>query len=109
MKDVSKLCDFGWAAVCKDRRTTYCGTLDYVSPEIIEGEGYDDSVDIWCIGVLAYELICGKTPFYNISRKETMKRIRDVHYDYPSDISAQAKAFIDKILKKNPEERISIE
>jgi len=29
---VSKLCDFGWAAICKDRRTTYCGTLDYVSP-----------------------------------------------------------------------------
>ena len=38
-----------------------------------------------------------------------MKRIRDVHYDYPNDISAQAKAFIDKILKKNPDERISIE
>jgi len=37
IKGVCKLCDFGWSAVCKDRRTTYCGTLDYVSPEIIEG------------------------------------------------------------------------
>lgn len=54
MQDVCKICDFGWAAVCTDRRTTYCGTLDYISPEIINGEGYDDSVDVWCIGVLAY-------------------------------------------------------
>ena len=69
IKNVAKLCDFGWSAICKDRRNTYCGTLDYVSPEIIEGDGYDDSVDIWCIGVLTYELLVGKTPFFNISRK----------------------------------------
>lgn len=51
---VCKLCDFGWATYSKDRRTTYCGTLDYVCPEILEGESYDSFVDIWAIGVLAY-------------------------------------------------------
>lgn len=54
-------------------------------------------------------MICGKTPFYNISRKETMKKIVNVTYEYPSDISSKSKAFIDKILKKNPDDRVGIE
>lgn len=39
--DVCKLCDFGWAVYTNTRRKTYCGTLDYVCPEILEGEAYD--------------------------------------------------------------------
>ena len=54
-------------------------------------------------------MICGKTPFYNISRKETMKRIVDVNYEYPPEVSGKAKAFIDKILKKNPSDRFDID
>ena len=76
---VGKLCDFGWAAICTDRRKTYCGTFDYVAPEILEGSEYDISVDLWCLGVLAYELMVGKAPFYHISRKETMKKIMNVN------------------------------
>lgn len=67
---VGKLCDFGWAAICtEERRKTYCGTFDYVAPEILEGTEYDMSVDLWCLGVLAFELLAGKAPFYHISRK----------------------------------------
>lgn len=66
---VCKICDFGWAAHCSGRRNTYCGTLDYVSPEVLKGEDYDFSVDIWCLGVLAYEIMVGKAPFYDRSRK----------------------------------------
>ena len=54
-------------------------------------------------------MICGKTPFYNISRKETMKKIIDVNYEYPAQVTHKAKTFIDKILKKNPENRIDID
>ena len=54
-------------------------------------------------------MICGKTPFYNISRKETMKKIVNVTYEYPPELTGNARAFIDKILKKNPEERIGID
>jgi serine/threonine protein kinase len=68
-QDVCKLCDFGWAVYSSTRRKTYCGTLDYVCPEILEGDSYDACVDIWAIGVLAYEMVVGKAPFYNISRK----------------------------------------
>lgn len=76
---MAKLCDFGWATRCTNRRKTYCGTFDYVAPEILEGKEYDWCVDLWCLGVLTYELLMGKVPFYNISRKETMKKILSVH------------------------------
>jgi aurora kinase len=78
MQGVCKVCDFGWAAICEDRRQTYCGTLDYVCPEIVEGNSYDSGVDVWCVGVLAYELMCGKAPFYDISRKKTIEKIKTV-------------------------------
>lgn len=46
---------------------TFCGTLDYVSPEVVSGKDYDFKVDIWSVGVLTYELITGKPPFENRS------------------------------------------
>lgn len=61
-----KICDFGWAAnkMTKDElRSTYCGTPLYLSPEILKGQKYDEKVDLWAIGILAYELLLGKSPF----------------------------------------------
>jgi serine/threonine protein kinase len=45
------------------KRQTFCGTVDYVPPEIVEGSSYDERVDIWAIGVLLYELASGTAPF----------------------------------------------
>ena len=69
------MCDLGWAAVCEDRRKTLCGTIDYAPPEILEGKEYGIAIDLWCLGVLCYELMVGKCPFYHMSQKETMKKI----------------------------------
>jgi len=74
----AKICDFGWSAVCKSRRDTYCGTLDYISPEIVEGKSYDLYIDIWCLGVLAYELLMGIPPFYDRCQTKTKKNITKV-------------------------------
>lgn len=60
---VAKLCDFGWSALVETSRKTYCGTFDYAPPEILEKKNYDISVDLWCIGVLTYELLTGRVPF----------------------------------------------
>ena len=76
---VRKLCDFGWATVCTDRRSTYCGTFDYAAPEILEGKDYDLKVDLWCLGILTYELLIAKVPFHNESRKETIRKIINVN------------------------------
>jgi serine/threonine protein kinase len=66
LKGVLKLSDFGWAIYApKERRRTFCGTLDYVSPEVVEGHSYDEKIDIWSIGVLCYELSVGKIARYN--------------------------------------------
>jgi aurora kinase len=50
------------------RRNTYCGTFDYAPPEILEGKDYNEKVDLWSIGVLVFEMLTGKAPFYHISR-----------------------------------------
>ena len=60
---MAKLCDLGWSAFVESARTTFCGTLDYAPPEIIERKTYDWSVDIWSIGILTYELFIGRAPF----------------------------------------------
>lgn len=46
-----------------------CGTLDYSAPEIIEGKEYSKTIDLWCLGVMTFELMIGKAPFYHINRK----------------------------------------
>ena len=62
---VAKLCDFGWSNFFNDDRSrmTYCGTFDYAPPEMLQRKNYDSSIDIWCIGVLTYELLTGRVPF----------------------------------------------
>ena len=62
---VIKIADFGIAIYTGDNlRNSYCGTPDYMSPELVEGKEYSYSVDIWSVGVMAYEFLVGKTPFY---------------------------------------------
>jgi len=59
-----KIADFGWSVHApSSRRTTLCGTLDYLPPEMIENKDHDHTVDIWALGVLAYEFLCGHPPF----------------------------------------------
>jgi aurora kinase, other len=67
------------------------------------------SVDLWCLGVLTYELLTGKAPFYHLSRKETMKKILNVETEsitYPETMSPQAMDFIEKLIRKDPNERM---
>ena len=76
-----KLCDFGWSIhTPSNQRKTYCGTMDYLSPEIVENQKYDHNVDIWCLGVLAYELCSGDPPFEIEEQNhfKKMERIKNV-------------------------------
>jgi len=67
---VVKVCDFGWSVYRGSQlRTTFCGTPLYLSPEILMGNSYDESVDIWTLGIMLYEMVIGGSPF-GITRSE---------------------------------------
>eukprot|EP00913_Durusdinium_trenchii_P007802 g7323.t1 len=63
--DVLKIADFGWCAATNVLRTTFCGTMDYLAPEMIQGSGHDQTLDIWSVGILLYEMMVGRPPFQN--------------------------------------------
>lgn len=74
-----------WAALSplsSSRRKTVCGTLDYLPPEMIEHKTYSEKVDLWCIGVLCYELLVGNPPFESSSYSETYRRILKVRWTH---------------------------
>lgn len=69
-----KIADFGWAVQSRNKRTTMCGTLDYLAPEMVENKAHDHSVDNWTLGILCYEFLYGEPPFEAENQKDTFKR-----------------------------------
>lgn len=87
------------------RRTTLCGTLDYLPPEMIEGRMHDEKVDLWSLGVLCYEFLVGKPPFETSTYQETYKRISRVEFTFPDFVPEGARDLISRLLKHNPSQR----
>jgi serine/threonine protein kinase len=104
-----KLADFGWSVHApSSRRTTLCGTLDYLPPEMIEGKDHDASVDIWSLGVLLYEFLVGSPPFEEARQKDTCRRIRLVDLRFPSFVKPLARDLIQRFLQRDPTKRIPL-
>jgi serine/threonine protein kinase len=111
---VVKLCDFGWSThTIDERRLTFCGTVDYVAPELIYNEPYDDRIDVWAVGILTYELLTGAAPFTGHNEKHTYSNITNLDLQineiYESNVSEDAKDFITRILMSNPKKRMSLQ
>ncbi|XP_030891812.1 aurora kinase A [Leptonychotes weddellii] len=87
------------------KRTTLCGTLDYLPPEMIEGRMHDEKVDLWSLGVLCYEFLVGKPPFEASTYQETYKRISRVEFTFPDFVPEGARDLISRLLKHNPSQR----
>jgi len=104
-----KIADFGWSVHAPhSRRTTLCGTLDYLPPEMIEGKAHDNMVDVWSLGVLMYEFLVGSPPFEAQGHHETYKKISKVDLKFPPHISADARDLITKLLVKEPSARLPL-
>jgi serine/threonine protein kinase len=98
-----KIADFGWSVHAPtSRRTTLCGTLDYLPPEMIEGKAHDKNVDLWSLGVLCYEFLVGDPPFEAEGNKATYRRIAKVDLHFPDHVSEGARSFITQVSHGNP-------
>ena len=106
-----KLTDFGWSNYMQGdmKRTTVCGTPVYLAPEIINNQGHDEHVDIWCIGVLLFELMAGYSPWQGSDVQTVKYNISRLKIQWPRNMDRDAADLISRILKYNPEERISLE
>lgn len=106
-----KLCDFGWAKeLTVENRSTFCGTMEYMAPEIVENGNYDCGVDIWSLGVLLYEILIGHSPFAGGGDKEVMNNIKtckEINFE-GFDLSDECKDLIRKLLEPNQYKRITI-
>ncbi|XP_063345479.1 serine/threonine-protein kinase N2-like isoform X1 [Pelmatolapia mariae] len=104
-----KITDFG---LCKegmghgDRTSTFCGTPEFLAPEVLTDDNYTRAVDWWGMGVLIYEMLVGESPFPGEDEEEVFDSIVNDDVQYPTCIPPDAVAIIQKLLKKNPLKRL---
>ncbi|EAR84156.1 Serine/Threonine kinase domain protein (macronuclear) [Tetrahymena thermophila SB210] len=105
------LTDFGLAKKIIHQQqiaTTFCGTAEYLSPEILKGDGQDFTADWWALGIICYELLYGNTPFHNKNAHQMFEQIKYAKLEFKNTvaISNEAKDFIEKCLTKDKTKRL---
>lgn len=106
----AKLTDFGLAKfLTNDKKAlTFCGTPEYLSPEVILGRGHNRSADWWSLGVLIYEMIFGTPPFYSQKQDDMFKKIVRENFTFKQGVVVTdiCKDFITRLLDKDPNTRL---
>jgi serine/threonine protein kinase len=113
-KSIPKLVDFGLSAITGPDQVIQgaVGTVAYAAPEIFQGAQYDKSVDVWSLGIIFYALLMGYLPYDSEDKKQIVKMLLNDPVPFDSewnDVSPHAFEIVQQMLKKNKEERCSIE
>jgi len=87
---------------------TFCGTREMIAPEALSGAAYGLSVDVWAFGILVYETMAGRTPFYSKNRDEVYDRIESAPLRFPRHFSAEAVSLLRGLLDRNPKTRLGM-
>ncbi|XP_048841887.1 cGMP-dependent protein kinase 1 isoform X1 [Brienomyrus brachyistius] len=103
-----KLVDFGFAKELTRGEKTYsfCGTPEYMAPEIIQNQGHDFAADFWSLGILVYELLVGSPPFSSSDPQRIYAKILDGVLKYPPYMSEAARSLISKLCRPRPGQRL---
>ena len=112
--NVVRLCDFGWCVKLDGhQRGTFCGTTEYMSPELVNHEGYGKEIDVWSLGVLLYEMIHGYSPFRpnkpKFNEKDVMENIKNHNLIFGRRVSDECKSLIYHLLDPNINKRYKVE
>uniref|UniRef100_A0A3Q1BJ87 non-specific serine/threonine protein kinase n=1 Tax=Amphiprion ocellaris TaxID=80972 RepID=A0A3Q1BJ87_AMPOC len=104
-----KLTDFGLSKESIDHENkaySFCGTVEYMAPEVVNRRGHTHSADWWSYGVLMFEMLTGTLPFQGKDRKETMTMILKAKLGMPQFLSSEAQSLLRNLFKRNPTNRL---
>ncbi|XP_062851108.1 ribosomal protein S6 kinase alpha-2 isoform X2 [Trichomycterus rosablanca] len=104
-----KITDFGLSkeAIDNDKRAySFCGTIEYMAPEVVNRRGHTQSADWWSFGVLMFEMLTGSLPFQGKDRKETMALILKAKLGMPQFLSTEVQSLLRALFKRNPVNRL---
>lgn len=104
-----KLTDFGLSKEGIDDNISaqsFCGSLAYLAPEMLARQGHGKSVDWYLLGVLLYEMLVGKTPYFSRDKEQLLKNIENAELYFPRDLSNKAKLLILQLMDRDPQSRL---
>ncbi|XP_060612281.1 ribosomal protein S6 kinase alpha-6 [Anolis sagrei] len=104
-----KLTDFGLSKESVDQEKkaySFCGTVEYMAPEVVNRRGHNQSADWWSFGVLMFEMLTGTLPFQGKDRNETMNMILKAKLGMPQFLSPEAQSLLRMLFKRNPANRL---